>query len=57
MYPLDIAKVTAALGGVSALGCDPHSVAELSDAIADGLVMAPDPLVWGPRTCSELPRP
>lgn len=40
MYPLDIAKVTAALGGVRALGCDPHSVAELSDAIADGLPRA-----------------
>jgi hypothetical protein len=56
MYPLDIAKVTAALGGVSALGCDPHSVAELSDAIADGLVMAPDPLVWDPRLFG-VPRP
>ena len=40
MYPLEIAKVSAALGGVRALGCEPHSVGELSDAIAHGLPRA-----------------
>ncbi len=40
MYPLEVAKVAAALGGARALGTDPHSVAELSDAIAHGLPRA-----------------
>ncbi len=40
MYPLEIAKVSAALGGARALGSEPNSVGELADAIAHGLPRA-----------------
>jgi putative toxin-antitoxin system antitoxin component (TIGR02293 family) len=40
MYPVEIAKVSAALGGARTLGRDPHSVGELSEAIAHGLSRA-----------------
>ena len=37
MYPVEIGKVSAALGGARTLGVTPHSVSELSDAVAHGL--------------------
>jgi len=40
VYPLEIAKVSAALGGARALGGEPNSIGELADAIAHGLPRA-----------------
>ena len=37
MYPIDIGKVTAALGGPRVLGTVPHSLPELAAAVAQGL--------------------
>lgn len=37
MYPVDIAKVTAALGGARVLGTAPRSLPELAAAVAHGL--------------------
>ncbi|MGH7101815.1 MAG: antitoxin Xre/MbcA/ParS toxin-binding domain-containing protein [Acetobacteraceae bacterium] len=40
MYPVEVRKVTAALGGRRAIGCSPHTVVELAIAIAKGLPKA-----------------
>lgn len=40
MYPLAIAKVTAALGGPRALGADPRSVGEMAGVIERGMPRA-----------------
>jgi putative toxin-antitoxin system antitoxin component (TIGR02293 family) len=37
MYPLDVAKVMAALGGPGVVGSDPATIGELAAAVARGL--------------------
>jgi putative toxin-antitoxin system antitoxin component (TIGR02293 family) len=40
MYPLEVSKVMAALGGVRAVGSAPRTVVELAEAVAKGLPRA-----------------
>ncbi len=40
MYPLEISKVVAALGGARVVGSAPHTLAELTAAVAQGLPSA-----------------
>lgn len=40
MYPLEVSKVTAALGGARAVGGTPRTVVELAAAVAHGLPAA-----------------
>jgi putative toxin-antitoxin system antitoxin component (TIGR02293 family) len=40
MYPLDVTKVTATLGGPAVIGASPATVAELAAAVARGLPRA-----------------
>lgn len=67
MYPVNIDKVSAALGGARTLGVIPHSVSELSDAIAHGLPKgvvpqlvahaAPDRADWQRRVAALIVSP
>ncbi len=40
MYPLEVSKVMAALGGARAVGSAPHTLVELAAAVAQGLPAA-----------------